>query len=92
MAKPFNFGFRTETLMRLQRVEEILRAQEIFDPVPSRPTLVGLIEDGTLEGFRTSLGYVVYKSSFIAWVRSFQPQFQVQPLQKKPKLRLAAQG
>ena len=90
--KAFQFGFNTETLMRLQRVEEVLREHEIFDPVPSRPTLVGLIEDGTLEGFRTSMGYVVYRRSFVAWVKSFQPQFQVQTITRKPRLRLAANG
>ncbi|HEX8686924.1 MAG TPA: hypothetical protein VF654_10485 [Pyrinomonadaceae bacterium] len=78
--------------MRLQRVEEILRAQEIFDPVPSRPTLVGLIEDGTLEGMKTSMGYMVYRRSFVAWVRGFQPQFQIQTIARRPKLRLAANG
>jgi len=92
MSKKFNFGFTTDTLFRLQEVQEILREEEIFASVPSRPTLVGLIEDGTLEGIRTSMGYMIYRSSFVAWVRSFQRQFQIKAIGKhnRPKLRAVA--
>lgn len=89
MAKHFNFGFETETCLRLQRAEEILRSQRIFEPIPSRNTLIKLIEDGTLAGMKTSVGYVIYESSFVAWVRSFQPQRNIQQA-SQPKLRLAA--
>lgn len=89
MRKTFDFGFKLEPCLRLQRVEEILREQRIFDPIPSRNTLIKLIEDGTLDGLLTSVGYVVYESSFIAWVKSFQPQNQIAHI-SKTKLRLAA--
>jgi hypothetical protein len=88
MPREFDFGFKTEPCLRLQRIEEILRQQRIFDPAPSRPTLIKLIEDGTLEGLLTSVGYVVYEYSFKAWVRSFQPQANIQQA-TKPKLRIA---
>ena len=87
MPQKFNFGFQTHRCLRLSRVEEILR--DIIDPVPSRDTLVGLIEDGTLEGTKLSCGWVVYEYSFRQWVRSFQPQVHIQTA-KRPKLRLAA--
>ncbi len=87
--KRFDFGFKTETSLRLQRVEEILRSQRIFEPIPSRNTLIKLIEDGTLSGMKTSVGYVVYEYSFIQWVRSFQPQ-RFDQQNAKPKLSIAA--
>lgn len=89
MRNEFDFGFTTEPCLRLQRVEEILRRKRILDPAPSRPTLIKLIEDGTLEGIKTSVGYVVYEYSFVAWVRSLQPQSQPQHA-SRPKLKLAA--
>lgn len=89
--KKFNFGFTPKPLMRLQRIEEILRQEEIFDPIPSRPTLIALIEQGTLEGVKTRGCWLVSRHSFVAWVKSFQPQYQHQLTSNtKAKLRLAS--
>jgi hypothetical protein len=87
MKRKYDFGFQTSQSLRLCRVEEILC--DIIDPVPSRDTLVSLIEDGTLEGVKMSCGWVVYEHSFKAWVRSFQPQ-SINQQTSKPRLRLAA--
>jgi hypothetical protein len=85
----YDFGFTTHTCLRLSRVEEILRHNRVIDPIPSRPTLIRMIEDGTLEGVRTSVGYVVYEYSFIAWVKSLQPHCSMRS-ERKPKLKLAS--
>lgn len=73
MSRQYDFGFATRPCLRLSRIEEILQQTKIVDPVPSRQTLINLIEDGTLDGKKLSLGYVVYEDSFKTWVRSFQP-------------------
>ena len=72
MAK-YDFGFTPRPVLRLSRLEEILRQTKIIDPPPSRQTLINLIADGTLEGKKTSLGHVVYEDSFKEWVKSLQP-------------------
>ncbi len=59
--------------MRLREIEEILKQTRVLQPVPSRPTLIALIEDGTLEGTKLARVWVVYEDSFHKWVKSFQP-------------------
>ncbi len=77
MHKHYDFGFSTEPCLRLTHIEDILRATRVIVPVPSRQTLVGLIEDGTLKGHKTRFGYVVTEQSFKAFVRSLQPEAYV---------------
>jgi hypothetical protein len=89
MPSRFNFGFKPRPCMTISRAQEILREQGVIDPVPSRQTFVNKILDGTLEGIKTDSSYLIYKDSFVLWVRSFQPQSQTQA-NKRPKLRLAA--
>jgi hypothetical protein len=71
-AMQFDFGFKVRPQLRLGEIEEILRAAHAI--VPSRPTLVAMCEDGTLEGQKTRFGWVVYEDSFKAWVKSLQQQ------------------
>jgi hypothetical protein len=73
MPKNFDFGFKTETMIRLAHVEAILRATRVMIPVPSRDALIKLIEDGTLIGRKTRYGYLVTEQSFKDFVKSLQP-------------------
>lgn len=70
----FDFGFEIRPALRLSEVEKILRRLRVITPVPSRPTLIALIEDGTFEGRKLSHGWVVYEDSLKAWVKSLQPE------------------
>jgi len=54
-------------------METILRQTRVISPVPSRPTLIALIEAETLEGWKLTQCWMVYEDSFHAWVRTFQP-------------------
>lgn len=64
----YSFGFAPRPVLRLNYVEEILQKQRIITPAPSRKNLIGLIEEGQLEGKLTSYGWVVFEDSFQAWV------------------------
>lgn len=80
MAKVYEFPFKVRPAMRLREIEAALKSTRVIVPVPSRPTLIGLIEDGTLEGFKfsqankKSQSWLVYEDSFHRWVMSFQPE------------------
>jgi hypothetical protein len=69
----YEFPFQIRRTLRLSRVEQILQRSGAVDPIPSRPTLIAMIEDGTLDGkFVPSLNcYVVYVDSFHEWVESY---------------------
>ena len=94
MRRPYEFPFRVRPALRLRQIEAALRSTRVIVPVPSRPTLIGLIEDGTLEGFKLpqankrSQAWLVYEDSFHEWVRSFSPD-AYEPLPAAPA---AAQG
>ena len=70
----YDFGFTVRPALRLREIEVILRRSRVITPVPSRPTLIGLIECGKLEGRKLSHGWVVYEDSFKGWVKSLQPE------------------
>lgn len=74
MRKPYEFGFDVRPALRLREIEMILRRTRVITPVPSRPTLIGMIESGTLEGRKLSHGWIVYEDSFKQWVKSLQPE------------------
>ena len=59
--------------MRLREIEEILQQTRVLMPVPSRPSLIALIETGTLDGKKIARVWMVYEDSFRKWVKSFQP-------------------
>jgi hypothetical protein len=61
-----------DPLIKLVNVEQIL--SRIFQPAPSRPTIVGWIEDGTLEGRQVGRGdnWFVYQSSLDNFIRQSQ--------------------
>lgn len=75
--------------MRLRDVQSALCG--VFSSVPCRETLIGMIEDGTLSGYKTQQGhYVVYESSLRAWVKSTQPAVAAQQAQtRRPELQAA---
>lgn len=70
----YDFGFKVRPTLRLSRVEEILRATRIIEPVPSRRTLINLIQEGIIEGKQTRFGYVVYEDSFKDWIHNYHEQ------------------
>lgn len=72
MPRPYDFGFPVRPILRLKYVESILRTNRIILPVPSRPTLIGWLEEGIWEGKKMESGWVVYEDSFRAWVRGLQ--------------------
>jgi hypothetical protein len=74
MRRTYEFGFDVRPAMRLREIELILRRTRIITPVPSRPTLIAMIEDGRLAGRKLSHGWIVYEDSFKEWVKSFQPE------------------
>lgn len=82
--RPYEFGFEVRPALRLREIELILRRTRVITPVPSRPTLIGLIEQGTLDGRKLSHGWIVYEDSFKAWVRSFQPE-AYEPVAASPR-------
>lgn len=65
-----------DPLLKLERVEHELA--QIFDPVPSRPTLYEWLEDGTLEGEQIGRGrlWYVYSSSLDKFILAFQARRQ----------------
>jgi hypothetical protein len=73
MPRNYDFGFKTQTMLRLAYIEAVLRATKVILPVPTRASLIGLIENGTLVGHKTSYGYLVTEASFKDYVKSLQP-------------------
>ena len=76
-AMQYDFGFKVHPKLRLCEIEQILRQTRVIVPVPSRSTLIKLIEDGTLKGLMPShsqFGYLVYEDSFQEWVKSLQQE------------------
>lgn len=61
-----------DPLIKLGEVERILC--KIFRPAPSRPTIVGWIEEGTLDGRQVGRGdnWFVYQSSLDNLIRESQ--------------------
>jgi excisionase family DNA binding protein len=74
MRRHYDFGFPVQPALRLREIETILKQTRVVVPVPSRPTLIMLIETGILEGYKMGRAWLVYETSFHKWVRSFQPE------------------
>lgn len=83
----YDFGFPVSPMLRLSEIEAILKQTRVIVPVPSRPTLIGLIEQGVLDGRKLSHGWCVTEVSFKAWVRSFQPEAYAAIPQSRPRAR-----
>lgn len=83
MRRTYDFGFPVRPSLRLREIETILRQTRVISPVPSRPTLIALIESGVLEGWKLSQCWMVYEDSFHSWVRTFQPE-SWKPLPAQP--------
>ena len=66
-----------DPLIKLGKVERILA--QVFDEVPSRPTLIKYCEEGRLLGRQESRGknkhWYVYKSSLDAYISEFENQW-----------------
>lgn len=69
----YEFGFAHRPVLRLYRIEEILRETRVIDPVPSRQTLIKLIDSGVLLGKKVGNRYLVDEHSFKEWVKSLHP-------------------
>jgi hypothetical protein len=69
--QPFIFE-DVDPLLKLSEVEKVLRASRIFYTVPSRPTLIGYCEDGTLESLFWRGQHLVYESSLRKFIESFK--------------------
>lgn len=76
--QPFIFQ-DVDSLLLLSEVEDVLRDSKVFKTVPSRPTLVSYCEDGTFDHIVFRGKYMVYESSLLKFINSFQ----------KPKLKAA---
>lgn len=65
-----------DPLIKLGEVERILA--RVFSPVPSRPTIVAWIEEGTLEGRQIGRGdnWFIYQSSLDDFILQSQPKTQ----------------
>lgn len=65
-----------DPLIKLGEVERIL--SQVFQPAPSRPTLVSWLEDGTLEGKQIGRGdnWFVYQSSLNNLILESQRNYQ----------------
>ena len=59
--------------LRLTEILRLIKKHRIIIPVPSKPTLIALCENGTFEtvgGQATRFGWLVYEDSFLKWVKS----------------------
>jgi hypothetical protein len=74
MSVQYNFGFATRRALRLSEIEEILRNTRVIVPIPSRTYFLKRLEDGTLDGYRTQFGWLVYEDSFKNWVKSLHQE------------------
>ena len=73
MFREYQFPFETEPVIKLGEIENILRKQKIIRPIPERQTFIKWIQDGTLDGKKTSKGYyLVTVESFNNLVKSWQ--------------------
>jgi len=66
------FDFTPRPKLRLSEIERLIKKHRIIVPPLSRATLVNMCEDGTFEtagSAPTSVGWLVYEESFLAWVR-----------------------
>lgn len=68
----YQFDFEARTMLRLSAIERIIRSNRLIVPAPSRPKLIGLIEEGRLKGKRTEYGWLVFEDSFLQWIREMQ--------------------
>lgn len=82
--KNYDFGFDVRPVMRLCEIELILKESRVLTPVPSRPSLIALIETGELVGLKRGRAWMVYEDSFKAWVKSFQPESWTPMPEPKP--------
>ena len=59
-----------DKLIKLGQAEKIMR--KVISPVPSRPTLITYIKNGTLRGQQSSFNnhYYVYKSSLLEFIEN----------------------
>lgn len=72
ISKNFNVRFNHDKLLRLSEVEQALRA--VLKSIPSRPTLIGYIESGKLQGVRHPFNkyYYVYQSSLDDFIKQIR--------------------
>ena len=72
MNKQQTFDYTPRPKLRLAEIERLIKKHRIIVPPLSRATLVNMCEDGTFEtagAGPTSVGWLVYEDSFLAWVR-----------------------
>ena len=71
MNKQQTFDYTPRPKLRLAEIERLIKKHRIIVPPLSRATLVNMCEDGTFEtagAGPTSVGWLVYEDSFVAWV------------------------
>ena len=70
----------------LTEVSRLIEQHRIITPVPSRPSLISLCENGTFEtvgGRPTRFGWLVYEDSFLEWVKSLSKDGGARPRRKR---------
>lgn len=70
MNNQYYFDFAPRLKMKVSEVQTVLKKNRVFFTPPSRETLIGLIEDGTLEGVKIGELWFIYADSFDKWVKS----------------------
>lgn len=64
------FDFAPRQKLMLIDIQQYLEKHKVLGAsAPCRETLIGWIEDGTLEGVRTPLGWMVFADSFQNFVK-----------------------
>lgn len=64
-----DFGFAPRPKLLLADIQAYMETHRVLGhQAPCRETIIGWIEDGTLEGFQTPKGWVVYQESFKRFV------------------------
>ena len=67
------FELSPRPALRLTEIVRLLKEHRIIVPVPSKPTLIALCENGTFETVGsgpTRFGWLVFEDSFLKWVES----------------------
>lgn len=72
--------------LSLTEISRLIEQHRIITPVPSRPSLISLCENGTFEtvgGGPTRFGWLVYEDSFLEWVESMSKRPVPRPRRRR---------
>ena len=99
MAHQLYFDFAIRPLVSLREIEEFVHESCFFGAdEPARNTWISWLQDGTLEGVNTPLGWRFYRDSLESFLRAlqegdssvFKSLTAESPLEERPKLRMVS--